>query len=114
MKPLLRLCAARQAKSYASGNDLFLFSVFWIVIKKTGNTGAEKLPGRTHPTMYGVYPLHRLLEDSSMKSYGEEKTHRNSTNNSSLANSHFYPLGCRHDMALVLQKILTSSIKNVF
>ena len=35
----------------------------------------------THPTMHGVYPLHRLLEDGSMKSYGEEKTHRNSTNN---------------------------------
>jgi hypothetical protein len=26
-------------------------------------------------------PLHRLLEDSSMKSYAEEKTHLNSTNN---------------------------------
>jgi hypothetical protein len=74
--------SSRQAKSYASGNDLFSFSAFWIVTKKTGNTSAEKLPGRTHPMLlHGVYPLHRLLEDSSMKSYGEEKTHLNSTNN---------------------------------
>jgi cellulose biosynthesis protein BcsQ len=31
--------------------------------------------------LYGVYPLHRLLEDNSRKSYGEDKAHRNSTNN---------------------------------
>jgi hypothetical protein len=69
-----------QTKSYASGNDLFLFSVFCRMTKKTGNTSAEKLSGRTHPLLHDLYPLHRLLEDSSMKSYGEEKTHLNSTN----------------------------------
>ena len=72
-----------KTKRYASGNDLFLFYIFCIVTKKTGNTGAEKLLGRTHPMLHGVYPLHRLLEDNSMKSYGEDKAHRNSTNNKS-------------------------------
>ena len=36
--------------------------------------------------LHGVYPLHRLLEDNSMKSYGEDKAHRNSTNNTFLSN----------------------------
>src|SRR6266487_295906 len=70
-----------KTKSYAAGNDLFLFPVFCIVTKKTGNTGTEKLCGRTHPIADGAYLLHRLLEDDSTKSYGEEKTNRNSTNN---------------------------------
>ena len=52
--------------------------------KKTGNTGAKKLLGRTHPMLHGIYQLYRLLEDNSTKSYGEEKTHRNSTNNTDL------------------------------
>jgi hypothetical protein len=34
--------------------------------------------------LHGVYQLHRLFKDSSVKSYGEEKTHLNSTNNSIL------------------------------
>jgi hypothetical protein len=75
--------SAYPTKRYASGNGLFTFFVIWIVTRKTGNTSAEKLPGRTHPMLHGVYPLHRLLEESSMKSYGEEKTHLNSTNNNS-------------------------------
>jgi hypothetical protein len=37
--------------------------VFWIVTKKTGNTSAEKLSGRTHPMLHDDYPLHRLLFD---------------------------------------------------
>jgi hypothetical protein len=69
-----------KTKRYASRNDLFLFFVFWIVTKKTGNTGTEKLCGRTHPMMHGVYLLYRLLGDNSTKSYGEEKTNQNSTN----------------------------------
>jgi hypothetical protein len=81
MTPLLRLCAARQAKSYASGNDLFSFSVFWIVTKNTGNTGAEKLFGRTHLILDGVYPLYRLIKGNLMKNYEAAKTNRNSTNN---------------------------------
>ena len=70
-----------KTKSYVAGKYLFLFSVFCIVTKKTGNTGAEKLRGRTHPLTHGVYLLYRLLEDDSTKSYGEEKTNRNSTDN---------------------------------
>jgi hypothetical protein len=81
MTLLLRLCAACQTKSYASGNDLFPVSVFWMLSWKTGNTGMEKLSGRTHSRTHSAYRLYRLLEDSSMKSYGEEKTHLNSTNN---------------------------------
>ena len=77
----------RQTKSYASGSTSFSFFVFWIVTKKTGNKGAETLLGRTHPMLHSVYHLHRLLEDNSMKSYGEEKTHRNSTNNNSTKRS---------------------------
>src|SRR6266568_3375073 len=73
--------AKLQTKRYASENDLFVFSLFCLMIQKTGNTGAEKLLGRTYPTMHGVYPLHWLLEDGSTKSYEEEKTHRISTNN---------------------------------
>src|SRR5438270_13311212 len=49
--------------------------------KKMGNTGAEKLRGRTHPLTHGVYLLYRLFKDSSTKSYGEEKPNRYSTNN---------------------------------
>ncbi len=41
--------------------------------------------------LHDVYPLHRLLEDSSMKSYGEEKTHLNSTNN--IWKMSFHPQG---------------------
>jgi hypothetical protein len=36
MTALLKLCAARQTKSSASGNDLFLFSVFWIAPLENG------------------------------------------------------------------------------
>src|SRR5438552_256869 len=72
-----------KTKSYVAGKDLFLFSVFCIVTKKTGNIGAGKLCGRAHPMADGVYLLYRLLEDDSTKSYGEEKTNRNSTDNSS-------------------------------
>jgi len=43
--------AKLQTKRYASENDLFVFSLFCLMIQKTGNTGAEKLPGRTYPTM---------------------------------------------------------------
>ena len=43
-----------QTKRYASGNDRFLFSVFCRIPEKTGNTGAEKLRGRTHPLTHGV------------------------------------------------------------
>src|SRR5258708_36023334 len=50
--------------------------------RKTGNTGAEELSGRTHLILDGVYPLYRLIEGNSMKSYGAAKTNRNSTNNS--------------------------------
>ena len=82
-----------KTKSYVAGKDLFLFSVFCIVTKKTGNTGAGKLCGRAHPMADGVYLLYRLLEDDSTKSYGEEKTNRNSTDNRQ---------GC-----LFLQRILT-------
>jgi hypothetical protein len=70
-----------KTKSYAAGDDLFLFPVFCIVTKKTGNTGTEKLCGRTHPIADGAYLLYRLLEEDSTKSYGEGKTNRNSTNN---------------------------------
>src|SRR5437899_4882086 len=70
-----------KTKSYVAGKYLFLFSVFCIVTKKTGNTGAGKLCGRAHPMADGVYLLYRLLEDDSTKSYGEEKTNRNSTDN---------------------------------
>jgi restriction system protein len=70
-----------QTKRYASGNDLFLFSVFCRIPGKTGNTGAEKLRGRTHPLTHGVYLLSRRFLDSSTKSYGEEKPNRYSTNN---------------------------------
>src|SRR5437588_430892 len=70
-----------KTKSYVAGKDLFLFSVFCIVTKKTDNTGAGKLCGRTHQMVDGVYLLYRLLEDDSTKSYGEEKTNRNSTDN---------------------------------
>ena len=70
-----------QTKRYASGNDGFLFSVFCRIPEKTGNTGAEKLRGRTHPMTHGVYLLYRLFKDSSKKSYGEEKPNRYSTNN---------------------------------
>src|ERR1700751_5039323 len=59
----------------------FLFSVFWRMMKKAGNTGAEPLRGTTSPLEQSVYPFHRLLEGSLMKSYGEEKPHRYSTNN---------------------------------
>jgi len=74
----------RQTKSYTSGSTSFSFSVFWIMTKKTSNKGAETLLGRTHPMLHGIYPLHRLLEDNSMKSYGKEKTHRISTNNTNV------------------------------
>ena len=74
-----------QTKRYASGNDLFLFSVFCRIPEKTGNTGAEKLRGRTHPMTHDVYLLYRLFKDSSTKSYGEEKPNRYSTNNSQWA-----------------------------
>jgi hypothetical protein len=70
-----------QTKRYASGNDLFLFSVFCRIPGKTGNTGAEKLRGRTHPLTHGVYLLYRRFLDSSTNSYGEEKPNRYSTNN---------------------------------
>ena len=75
-----------QTKRYASGNDLFLFSVFCRMPKKTSNTGAEKLRGRTHPLTHGVYLLYRLFKDSSTKSYGEEKPNRYSTNNTTCKN----------------------------
>src|SRR2546430_17047759 len=78
-----------KTKSYVAGKDLFLFSVFCIVTKKTGNTGAGKLCGRAHPMADGVYLLYRLLEDDSTKSYGEEKTNRNSTDNSTGTSSSF-------------------------
>ena len=74
-----------QTKRYASGNDLFLFSVFCRIPGKTGNTGAEKLRGRTHPMTHDVYLLYRLFKDSSTKSYGEEKPNRYSTNNTQLS-----------------------------
>ena len=74
-----------KTKSYVAGKDLFLFSVFCIVTKKTDNTGAGKLCGRAHPMADGVYLLYRLLEDDSTKSYGEEKTNRNSTDNNKSA-----------------------------
>src|SRR5258708_20861792 len=64
-----------QTKIYASENDLFPFSVPWIVTKETGNTGTEKLSGWTHPQLHSVYPLYRLLEDSLTKSYGGSWTH---------------------------------------
>ena len=70
-----------KTKRYASGNDPFLFSVFCRIPGKTGNTGAQKLPGRTHPMTHGVYLLYRLFKDSSTKSYGKEKPNRYSTNN---------------------------------
>jgi len=59
-----------KTKSYVAGKDLFLFSVFCIVTKKTDNTGAGKLCGRAHQMVDGVYLLYRLLEDDSTKSYG--------------------------------------------
>jgi hypothetical protein len=58
-----------QTKRYVSGNDLFLFSVFCRMTKKTGNTGAEKLRGRTHPMTHSVYLLYRRFLDSSTKSF---------------------------------------------
>ncbi len=78
-----------KTKRYASGNDLFLFYIFYIMTKKTGNTGAEKLRGRTHPMMHGIYLLYKLFEGDSRKSYGEEKTNLNSTNNSPREKLHF-------------------------
>lgn len=65
----------RQTKSYASENDLFPFSVFWIVAKKTSNTGAERLLGRDHLITDGVYPLCKPIEAHSMKIYGAAKAH---------------------------------------
>jgi hypothetical protein len=43
------------------------------VIGKTSNTGVEKLYVRTHLVRDRVYPLYRLVESISMKSYGTEK-----------------------------------------
>src|SRR5438105_12437681 len=74
--------ARPKTKRYVYGNDLFLFFVFCLVIKKTGNTGMEKLYGMTHSRTHGAYLLYRLFGDDSTKSYEEEKTHRISTNNS--------------------------------
>src|SRR6202043_3871413 len=82
MTPLLRLNPCARRKVMHLETTCFRFPCSGSLPLKTGNRGAEKLPGRVHPTMYDVYLLHRLLEDSSTKSYGEEKTHRNSTNNS--------------------------------
>jgi hypothetical protein len=73
--------SAHAAKRYDSRNDLFPFLVIWIVTKKTGNTGTEKLSGRTYLILDGVYPLYKLIEGNSMKSYGAGKANRNSTNN---------------------------------
>src|SRR5205823_88854 len=73
--------SAYPTKRYASGNSLFTFFAIWIVTRKTGNTGAEKLSGRTHLIPDGVYPLYKLIEANSMKSYGAAKANRNSTNN---------------------------------
>jgi hypothetical protein len=70
-----------QTKSYASGNDLFPFSPFSIILWKTGNTGAEKLSDRSHLIPDGVYPLCKPIEANSMKIYGATKAHRISTNN---------------------------------
>ncbi|HKF37017.1 MAG TPA: hypothetical protein VKB35_08970 [Ktedonobacteraceae bacterium] len=70
-----------QTKSYASGNDLFPFSAFWIILWKSGNTGAEKLSDRSHPIPDGVYPLCKPIEANSMKIYGATKAHRISTKN---------------------------------
>ncbi len=81
MVPLLKLNLTYLMKRYESGNDLFSFFAHWIATGKTGNTGAEKLSGRTHLMLDGVYPLYRLIEGNSMKSYGAEKTNRNSTIN---------------------------------
>ena len=72
---------SRNGVSRFSGAVQFLFSVFCRIPGKTGNTGAEKLRGRTHPLTHGVYLLYRLFKDSSTKSYGEEKPNRYSTNN---------------------------------
>jgi len=85
--------AASQAESlhltkrYTAGNDLFLFFVFCSVIKKTSNTGTEKLWVRTHRMLHDVYSIHRLLEGSSMKSYAEEKMQIIKSNNSSFVRS---------------------------
>jgi hypothetical protein len=68
-------------KGFASGNDLFSVFMLWIVAWKTSNTGAEKLSGRTHLMLDGVYPLYKLIEGNSMKSYGAAKANWNSTNN---------------------------------
>jgi hypothetical protein len=53
----------------------FPLPIFSRKIKKTGNTGEERLCGTTSPLAEVFSPLHRLLEGSSMKSYGEEKPH---------------------------------------
>src|SRR5256885_1154378 len=38
----------------------FRFSRVFITTRKTGNTGTEKVSGRTHLLLDGVYPLYRL------------------------------------------------------
>jgi hypothetical protein len=61
-------------KSYASENDLFLFSALWIVTRKTGNTGAEKLYGRANIPSYSIHALYKPLHGDLMKSYAIAKT----------------------------------------
>src|SRR5436305_2113327 len=97
-----------KTKSYVAGKDLFLFSVFCIVTKKTGNTGAGKLCGRAHPMADGVYLLYRLLEDDSTKSYGEEKTNRNSTDNTYLQSNVFN--ASRHFLRTVVMRFALNAL----
>lgn len=96
----------RQTKSYASENDLFPFSVFWIVAKKTSNTGAERLLGRDHLITDGVYPLCKPIEANSMKIYGAAKTHRNSTNNTKAVyqqkSGHHFISASSHSLTLAM------------
>jgi hypothetical protein len=66
--------SAHLMKSYASENDLFLFSALWIVTRKTGNTGAEKLYGRANIPSYSIHALYKPLHGDLMKSYAIAKT----------------------------------------
>jgi hypothetical protein len=87
MTPLLRLNREHQTKRFESGNNLFSFFASSLVARKTGNTGAETLSGRTYLLLDGVSPLYKLIEGNLMKSYGAAKAHRISTNNSNQAMS---------------------------
>jgi hypothetical protein len=65
--------SAHPMKRYVSGNDLFPLFALWIVTRKTGNTGEEKLCVTSTLPRIAVNPLPRLAQSKPGKRIESEK-----------------------------------------